>query len=453
MALLLKGYLERAGHQVTMVATGRDALERLETDRPEVVVLDLNLPDLDGRQVLAEAARRQDSCSVVVVTGDGSMQTAVEAMRAGAFDYVVKPVAAARLNTTIRNALERTRLRRKVDVLERTGQETSLCNLVGASTAMRMAYRAIEAAAASNATVFLTGESGTGKELAAEAIHQLGPRRPGRFVALNCAAISENLIESDIFGHVRGGFTGAVTDRPGAASQADRGTLFLDEICEMRPDLQGTLLRFLQTGTFRPVGSSRLERVDARVICATNRDPWAETRAGRFREDLYYRLNVIPVRMPPLRERGGDTLLIARQFLARFAGEERRRFASMDSAAEAALLAHGWPGNVRELENVMRRAVVMHDGEVLTADMLSFPRAPTAAALPSPARRVDAADNGWSAERDIVPLRVVERTAVERAITLCDGNVPRAAAFLGVSPSTLYRKRQGWAGEAADDEA
>lgn len=453
MALLLKGYLERAGHQVTMVTTGRDALERLETDRPEVVVLDLNLPDLDGRQVLAEAARRQDSCSVVVVTGDGSMQTAVEAMRAGAFDYVVKPVAAARLNTTIRNALERTRLRRKVDVLERTGQETSLCNLVGASHAMRVAYHAIEAAAASSATVFLTGESGTGKELAAEAIHQLGPRRAGRFVALNCAAISENLIESDIFGHVRGGFTGAVADRPGAASQADRGTLFLDEICEMRPDLQGTLLRFLQTGTFRPVGSSRLERVDARVICATNRDPWAETRAGRFREDLYYRLNVIPVRMPPLRERGGDTLLIARQFLARFAGEERRRFASLDSAAEEALLAHGWPGNVRELENVMRRAVVMHDGEVLTADMLSFQRAPTPAAPPSPAHRVDAADNGWSAERDIVPLRVVERTAVERAITLCDGNVPRAAAFLGVSPSTLYRKRQGWAGEAADDES
>jgi two-component system repressor protein LuxO len=454
MALLLKGYLERGGHRVTMVATGREALERLRMDLPEVVVLDLNLPDLDGRQVLAEAARRQDDCSVVVVTGDGSLQTVVEAMRAGAFDYVVKPVAADRLNTTVRNALERTRLRRKVDALERTGRETSLCDLIGTSPAMRAVYRTIEAAAPSGATVFLTGESGTGKELAAEAIHKLGLRHAGRFIALNCAAIPENLVESEIFGHVRGSFTGAVADRPGAASQANRGTLFLDEICEMRLDLQGKLLRFLQTGTFQPIGGSRLEQVDVRIICATNLEPWVETRAGRFREDLYYRLNVLPLRMPPLRERGDDVLLIARWLLARFAGEEGRRFAHLDPAAEEVLLAHGWPGNVRELENVLRNAVVMYDGDVLTADMLSFSHVSTLLASSPTASRADASGiASWSAERDIIPLRHVERVAVERAITLCNGNVPRAAAFLGVSPSTLYRKRQGWADEAAGDES
>lgn len=271
-------------------------------------------------------------------------------------------------------------------------------------------------------------------------------------VALNCAAIPKDLIESEVFGHVRGGFTGAVADRPGAARQADGGTLFLDEVCELPLELQGKLLRFLQTGMVQPVGGSRAERVDIRVVCATNRDPRAEVRAGRFRQDLFYRLHVIPIRLPPLRERGRDALLIGRELLRRYAREEGRRFADLAPDAEAALLAHDWPGNVRELQNVLRRAVVMHDGERLLARMLP-PLEATAAPAEAAAEDLPAAADGaggrvggragWRGERDIVPLAEVEREAIERAIELCGGNVVRAAVFLGVSPSTLYRRRQG----------
>jgi two-component system repressor protein LuxO len=300
-------------------------------------------------------------------------------------------------------------------------------------------YRVIEAAAPSRATVFVTGESGTGKELAAHAVHRLSPRAAGPFVPINCAAIPRELIESEIFGHVRGAFTGAVADRQGAAQAADGGTLFLDEICEMDLALQGKLLRFVQTGQFQPVGSTRLVSVDVRFICATNRDPMAEVKAGRFREDLYYRLHVVPLRLPPLRERGEDVILLAEAFLARAAKEEGRRFVRLAPDAKAALLAHSWPGNVRELENAIRSAVVLADGEELTAEML--PAAVRAG--PRPARQVESAPP----TEPIRPLAEVEREAIERALRATGGNVPRAAAALGISPSTLYRKRASWAAE------
>jgi two-component system repressor protein LuxO len=263
----------------------------------------------------------------------------------------------------------------------------------------------------------------------------------------------KDLVESEIFGHVKGSFTGATSDRIGAARQADGGTLFLDEICEMQIDLQSKLLRFLQTGTVQPVGANKPEKVDVRIVCATNRDPAAEVAAGRFREDLYYRLHVLPVHMPPLRERDADVLLIARAFLREFSRDEGRRFQDFDADAEAALLAYPWPGNVRQLQNVLRQAVVMHDDELIRADMLSLntiapSRDEPALALRGQARPVAASGSidaaGWSAEADIVPLAQVERSTIERAIEICGGNIPRAAAFLGVSASTLYRKKQSW---------
>jgi two-component system repressor protein LuxO len=361
-------------------------------------------------------------------------------MRAGAADFLLKPFPAERLTVTVANAVERALLRREVQALSAAQGRAAFCGFIGASAPMQAVYRILETAAPSRATVFITGESGTGKELAAEAVHRLSPRRDRPFVAINCAALPKDLIESEIFGHVRGAFTGAVADRIGAAQAADGGTLFLDELGEMELGLQAKLLRFVQTGSFQPVGAAAARRTDVRFVCATNRDPLAEVREGRFREDLYYRLHVVPVPLPPLRERGEDVLAIARHFLARFAEEEGKGFVRFAPDAEAALRAHRWPGNVRELENAVRTAVVLHEGEAVTAAMLPLAlqappppaaRAPQPAAAPDPARRIR-------------PLSVVEREAIEEAVALCGGNIPKAAAFLGISPSTLYRKRAAW---------
>jgi DNA-binding NtrC family response regulator len=464
VAQLCAAYLRRDGHTVEIATTGQEALAAIRAKVPAVIVLDLHLPDLSGQTILEEVHRQALPTSVVVITTDGSIRVAVEAMRAGAYDFLVKPFNADRLTTTVRNAFERSRLKTEVDVLKDSLGRDRFCGFIGASLAMQGVYRTIEAAAPSTAPVFVTGESGTGKELAAEAIHQLSQRRAGPFVPLNCGAIPRDLVESEIFGHMKGAFTGAVADRAGAAKQAHGGTLFLDEICEMQIDLQTKLLRFLQTGTFQAVGSGKLQQVDIRVICATNRDPLAEVAAGRFREDLYYRLHVVPIRLPPLREREDDVVLIARALLARYAAEERKTFRRLGEDAEAALRGYDWPGNVRQLQNVIRNAVVMNDGETLTGSMLRIaglgaravpaaPPSPPVAAIPLPAApalehasaRTD--PGSWHAEADVVPLWQVEKAAIERAIELCAGNIPRAAAFLGVSPSTLYRKKQSWEAE------
>ena len=281
---------------------------RSPTSHPTPWLLDLRLPDMDGLEVLAEIARRGMTLPVVVITAHGSVETAVSAIRAGASDFLVKPISGERLRVTLHNHLEKQRLAAVVDTYRTRIDRDRFEGFIGASLAMQAVYRSIESAAASDATVFFTGESGTGKEVGARAIHDLGRRRGKAFHPLNCAAIPKDLIESEIFGHVKGAFTGAVSDRPGAARLADGGTLFLDEICEMDPFLQTKLLRFVQTGAFTPVGGTRSEQVDVRFVCATNRDPLAEMRAGRFREDLFYRLHVVPIHMPPLCERGEDVL-------------------------------------------------------------------------------------------------------------------------------------------------
>jgi DNA-binding NtrC family response regulator len=435
--------------RVVHAATGSDALKLIDQLLPTVVLLDLNLPDIAGMDILKHVAEAALPCAVVVITAYGSVNVAVEAMRLGAQDFLIKPFNAERLKTTVRNTLERQRLARMVEAYRETFGRDHYHGFVGRSLAMQAVYRIIDSVASSRATVFITGESGTGKELCARAIHRQSPRRDRPFVALNCAAIPRDLMESEIFGHVKGAFTGALSDREGAATRADGGSLFLDEVCELDVNLQGKLLRFVQTGEFQRVGSSREETANIRFICATNRDPLAEVKAGRFREDLYYRLHVVPIALPALREREDDVLLLARHFLALYAHEEGRRFKGFSPEAEAALAAYPWPGNVRELQNVVRNVVVLHNDELAGFDMLPpslhqplpGPGHPAAPPAPKPA---SAPAGDAAGESGIVPLWQVEKDAIERAIALCEGNIPRAAALLGVNASTLYRKRLRW---------
>jgi two-component system, repressor protein LuxO len=322
--------------------------------------------------------------------------------------------------------------------------------MIADSPAMRELLHRMRATANSRAPVFITGETGTGKELCAATIHAMSPRAAGPFVALNCGAIPRDLVESELFGHIKGSFTGAVADRQGAAALAQGGTLFLDEICEMDPAQQVKLLRFLQSGTIQPVGSAHPQHVDARIICATNRDPRAEVRTGSLREDLYFRLHVLPVHLPPLRDRGTDILELAHSFLRIYVCEEHKEFKRFDASAEAALMAYSWPGNVRELQNVIRQAIVLNDGDVLRAEMLFLPAAinPPAGELCG-SRDIDGLRR-MHAAMSLPPafhgreLWRIEREVIEETVAACGGSVPRAAKILGVSPSTLYRKRESW---------
>ena len=458
-------FLQRAGYAVTVATSGAEGIAEIEKEAPAVVILDLNLPDMWGLETLEQFIARAGSVGVIVATSEGSIKVAVDAMRFGAYDFVVKPVSAERLVTSVRNALEHSTLKADLQMMRENFSRDSFCGFIGKSFALQAVYRTIEAVAVSDASVFITGESGTGKELAAEAIHKLGRRSTKPFVAINCGAIPRELISSELFGHLKGSFTGAISDRAGAVKQADGGTLFLDEICEMQLDLQPELLRFLQTGAIRPVGSTRTEKVDVRVVCATNRDPLAEVLAGRFREDLYYRLHVVPLSMPPLRDRGDDIVEIAEEFLARFSDREGKARRSLSEEAARRLLAYDWPGNVRQLQNVIRNAIVMNDAQIIDAPMLSIPdnsrvetrsaaKATSMSSSPSshrstPSASAESSSEGilldpdqWQSPSDVVSLEMIERAAIERAVDICDGNIPRAATYLGVSPSTIYRKRE-----------
>ena len=450
LARVYTEYMRSESYKVTHVETGAAALTALAAAVPDAVVLDLKLPDMDGLDILRHIREQAPDTSVVVITAHGSVNTAVEAMRQGAFDFIVKPFNATRLNVTLRNALERKQLTRTVEVLRKNLDRDRFHDFIGASAEMQAVYRTIESVAPSKASVFITGESGTGKELAADAIHRASPRRGRAFVALNCAAIPKDLLESEIFGHVKGAFTGATTDRVGAAQAADGGTLFLDEICEMALDIQVKLLRFIQTGTVQPVGGSRAEKVDVRFVCATNRDPLAE--AGRFREDLYYRLHVVPLHLPPLRDREDDAVLIARAFLKDYTAEEGRSFAGFSPEVEAVFRAYDWPGNVRQLQNVVRNVVVLHDGPLVEPSMLPEPLKSRArdgvTALPAPAVRIDPAESERRGA-SIRPLWLVEKEVIQEALRQCEDDVPKAATLLEISPSTIYRKLQQWKAEGA----
>jgi two-component system repressor protein LuxO len=463
LAAVYANYLTSDGYHTEVVDSGEQALAQLAHRVPDLVLLDLRLPDMSGMDVLKRIHECGMECAVIIITAHGSIEAAIEAMRYGAVDFVAKPFDATRLRVTVANALDKRRLSNMVMHYKQTLERDQFHEFVGGSIPMQAVYRTIESAAPSKATVFVTGQSGTGKELCAAAIHAESPRREQEFVALNCAAIPRELIESEIFGHVKGAFTGAADRRDGAATRADGGSLFLDEICEMDLALQSKLLRFIQTGRFQRVGDSKEEQVDIRIICATNRDPLEEVRVGRFREDLYYRLHVIPLHLPPLHGRGDDILAIAGEMLSKMALEEGKRFRGLSPAVAEALLRYLWPGNVRELQNVIRNVVVLNDGEQVSYDMLP---AQLRSAIEKKIRPANETDRSTETPRAsaiatvageakplaaIRPLWQEERQVIENAIERCEGNIPKAAALLEVSASTIYRKLALW--EKPDQQA
>ncbi|MEZ8038132.1 quorum-sensing sigma-54 dependent transcriptional regulator LuxO [Vibrio sp. 1F263] len=437
VAALYRSYLTPLEIDINIVGTGRDAIESLNHRIPDLILLDLRLPDMTGMDVLFAVKQKYPEVPVIFMTAHGSIDTAVEAMRHGSQDFLIKPCEADRLRITVNNAI------RKATKLKNSSENPGNQNyqgFIGSSQTMQQVYRTIDSAASSKASIFITGESGTGKEVCAEAIHAASKRGDKPFIAINCAAIPKDLIESELFGHVKGAFTGAATDRQGAAELADGGTLFLDELCEMDLELQTKLLRFIQTGTFQKVGSSKMKSVDVRFVCATNRDPWKEVQEGRFREDLYYRLYVIPLHLPPLRERGDDVIEIAYSLLGYMSVEEGKAFVRFAEEVLDRFNQYEWPGNVRQLQNVLRNVVVLNNGKEITLNMLPPPlNQPIENSL-----RLKEKQNEDITVKDIFPLWITEKTAIEQAIKACDGNVPRAAGFLDVSPSTIYRKLQTW---------
>lgn len=450
-------YLQRMGFSVDWVRSVAEAIAVLESGYPTLVLLDLHLPDGHGQEVLQRMRQDGMPCPCIVMTAHGSVDSVVDSMQGGAADFLEKPFTAERLEVTVDNALDKARLSHEVQEIREQLPRDGYAGFVGSSEAMQKVYRIIDSAATSRASVFITGESGTGKELCAQAIHERSNRSGRPFVAINCGAIPRELFESEIFGHVKGAFSGASSDRVGAAERADGGTLFLDEIGEMDLDLQVKLLRFIQTGVFQRVGGNKDIRVNVRFVCATNRDPEQQVAEGNFREDLFYRLNVIPIQMPALRERGEDVLAIAEAFLEDLSAEEGRHFRGFDDAARGILQAYNWPGNVRQMHNVVHNIVLLNDGQQVAADMLPEPLGsgviPLGSSLPEIAQRspipVAAPSRVSTLPEGIVPLAEVERRAIESAIAQCDGNVPIAAAHLRVSASTLYRKLKSWKGQAA----
>lgn len=451
--------LEQDGFQVTSLYSASALFDFLnkEAFAPDLLILDVRLPDMSGIDVLARLSENRFNAPVIVITGHGSIHTAVEAMRRGADDFLVKPFQIEKLCESAHRALISAGLATKAALTSERDNRTSAGDhkasltsspvragfggFIGISEPMQLVYDIIENAAGSNATVFITGESGTGKEICAEAIHKYSRRVAAPFIAINCAAIPRDLLESELFGHVKGAYTGAIADRDGAVSQARGGTLFLDEIAEMAPDMQTKLLRFLQNFSFRKVGSNVSEQADVRIVCATNKDPLTEINQGRLRQDLYYRLHVIPVNMPPLKERKSDIIDLADYFLKLYARQENKSFMSFAPDAEQMLLAFPWPGNVRQLQNIVRGISVLHEGRIVTPAMLPaeisqfYKRSDEAMkAVPAP----------MTSGTDISPLWQIERSAIEQAINLCHGNIPKAAALLEISPSTIYRKKMLW---------
>jgi DNA-binding NtrC family response regulator len=403
---------------------------------PDVLLLDADHDSELVVKCLADTKREYPEMPVILFARDADMPLVVDAMRAGAFDFVGKPLDLSRLDIVIKNASQIHRLMQRVNQLqEKYHRSGSFQNLVGQSPRMRQIYDVIEHVSRTDVTCFITGESGTGKELIAHAIHDLSARRGRSFVALNCAAIPRELLESELFGHEKGSYTGATSRYAGSCEQADGGTLFLDEICEMAPSLQSKMLRFLQNRTFNRLGGTESIQVDVRILAATNRDPMEEIRKGTLREDLYYRLNVVPVESPPLRERKGDVPLLASHFLERFTAKYGKYFYDISPEALDSMSRYAWPGNVRELENTLERIVVLHNAAQVSAKMLPANVLQGAAA----AREGDPSEASPGPDV-IVPFTEVEKREIARALRICGWNVAKAAERLELGQATLYRK-------------
>jgi two-component system, NtrC family, response regulator AtoC len=425
MLLRSKGYVPAA-------VDGADAaLKEFEARPYDVVLCDVRMPSMDGLALLGELQRRAPDVTVIMMSAYGSEEVALEAMKRGAYDYVSKPFRPDEVTLALRKAEERERLRREnVRLREQLGDRRGLSTLIGESPAMQELHRSIRKIAAVQTTVLLIGESGTGKELVARALHDLSPRSAQPFVAVNCGAIPDDLIESELFGHAKGAFTNATANKKGLFTEADGGTIFLDEIGELPYAVQVSLLRTLQESEIRRVGDTQTSKIDVRVVAATSRNLETAAASGGFRQDLFYRLNVLPVRLPPLRERLEDVPLLARHFVEKLNVELRRspRIREISREALDALGAHGWPGNVRELENLVERAMVLAEGEVLP---LSAFAGLSRAIAPAPS------GTGLSIKQGV---RALEIDLIRRALEATAGNRTRAAALLEISHRALLYK-------------
>ncbi len=420
--------LKNWGHQTETFNSPLLLLKSLqETDYPpDLLLLDVKMPEMDGIEVLKQLKNIQPQFPVIIMTGHGTIESAVEAMKIGAHDYLTKPFPQEKLFALVKHTLERERLRDENTALKKELQERKApAAPLFRSEKFRQAYELALAVADSDSSVLVTGESGTGKELVAAAIHYSSPRKDRRFLAINCAALSETLLESQLFGHVKGAFTGAVQTQKGLLEETDQGTLFLDEVGELSPALQAKLLRVLQEGEFIPVGSTKTKLVDVRFVAATNKNLQAEVNAGNFRQDLFYRLNVINIELPSLRDRPEDIELLAEHFLKKIAGKSQRQVEGIDPAALTALKNYHWPGNVRELENVMERCSILARGGQIKVEHLPFK-----------------ATSEATSETEALPLnlRDSERLQVIRALRETGWNKSRAAELLGVTRKTIDRK-------------
>jgi DNA-binding NtrC family response regulator len=418
------------GFSTEGAADGQEALQRITAFRPSIIISDLVMPRMGGLELLHSVKEEAGDVTIVILTAQGTVETAVEAIKEGAYDYLTKPIEPQRLKILLDKIVERQETIREVKVLRRQLRDSgSFGRMIGASPQMRKVYQVIEQAAPTAASVLIWGESGTGKELVAQTVHQLSPRAQAPFVPINCAAIPETLLESEIFGHERGAFTGALDRREGCFELADRGTLFLDEVAEMTPATQVKLLRVLQERTFRRLGGRTEQTVDVRVIAATNSTPLEAVKNSRLREDLYYRLNVFAIELPPLRQRKDDLPLLIQAFLTEFNTRNNKSVSAVDPVAMRVLEQYNWPGNVRELRNVIERAVILSTGEFIEPKHLP-PLASPAAAASAPAISLEPGVTVEEAERRLI-LLTLEHTR---------DNKTRAAEILGISLKTLHNK-------------
>ena len=431
--VLVEG-LARRGFVAIGHTRGGAALQQLATEAFDAVVTDLRMPDMGGIELCEHIAGRRPDVPVIAITAFGSLETAVQAIRAGAYDFITKPLDIDALELALNRAVQHRALREEVRQLRRAVEDTHrFDDLVGSSAPMLALYELLERVAESDASVVVTGETGTGKEVVARALHRHGRRKGGPFMAINCAAMPESLLEAELFGHVRGAFTDARAERKGLLRVATGGTLFLDEVGDMPPSVQPKLLRALQERVVRPVGGDGEHPFDVRVVAATNRDLETAVEEGRFREDLYFRLNVIHVDLPPLRERGGDILVLAQLFLVELADRAGKGVRGISRPAAERLLSYRWPGNVRELRNCIERAVALtrHE-ELMIEDLPEKVRTPKASAS------LVVSDD----PSDLVTMDEVERRYILRVLESTSGNKRAAAKILGFDRKTLYRKMQ-----------
>jgi two-component system repressor protein LuxO len=446
---LIKWYLEQGDFSVEFASSHDQASERIRGKEPDAILLDWQLGEDDGTELIALLKRHFQCAPIIFSTAHSTPEVAARSIKLGAFDFLTKPVDQEHLLLTVTRAVEHGELLQRLSESRYSAHLSEFEGLTGASPQMQSIYAAIRNVASTDVTVMICGESGTGKELVANAIHRLSTRENNNFTPMNMASIPADLVESSLFGHVKGAFTGADRDKKGAVAEANHGTLFMDEITEMPSELQAKLLRYLQEHKYRPVGGDKDLEAEARVISATNRDPSGAVQDGNLREDLFYRLNVVPITIPPLREREGDVALLASKFLQAFSAEYEKGFESFQPASLELLERYAWPGNVRELENLMRRIIVMNDGNQVTPEMIpeeicqvhdgARHQAFTESDDIEPGSQVAEPSTAQFSGSEIVPMSELEKRAIEHALRCC-GSAYEAARQLGISKATIYRK-------------